>query len=314
MVNYPELRIENPNIYLIKKREGYVMIDCGGFDPEKDFNILCDELHSRKINPEEIKDIFLTHTHKDHSLLAEKIQRLTCAKIYLGRSDFLRISDDINAYRKAYGRVRHYLRYWGFDENMTSRFFRSFERQSHSARLDRENTILLDKDTEIDSLRIIMSPGHTSGSICIYDSESELLFTGDTLLKKIVLVPVIEYDRDIEDGISMLLRHTDTLKMISKIGYKYIYPGHGELIPADVPVIDTIFSYIERRSKRVLTLIEKGRNTIYSIAEALYQNGVLNDVVFKEAPLVYVSDLMMPLEYLNREGRIRVDNGIIKVI
>ncbi len=309
--NYPELRVEKPNIYLIRKSFGYVMIDCGGFDTEKDFEGLCNELHTRNIRAQEIKYIFLTHTHKDHSLLCGRLQKLAGSTVLVGKEDILRISDSSSEYRERYQKVTDYLSFWGFDNDMKERFFRSFERQYHNAALDPKKTILAEKDTEIESFRVIFSPGHTAGSVCIFDNETGILFTGDTLLKKIVSVPVIEYDIDAPKGLSLLTRHTDTLRRLSEIGYEYIFPGHGEPVINTTPVISTIFSYIARRSKRILSLIHEGRKTVYSIAEALYSKDTLKDVVYREGPLVYVSDLMMPLENLLKENRITVTNGII---
>ncbi|MCX7944385.1 MAG: MBL fold metallo-hydrolase [Deltaproteobacteria bacterium] len=311
-INYPGLRVEKPNIYIVKKSFGYAMIDCGGFDPENDFDNLYNELRSHKIELQDIKHVFLTHTHKDHSFLSSKIQALTGAKIYLGRDDYPRISNSFEDYRKNFIRIKEYLRYWGFDDSMFSRFCRSFERQYYNCSLNLNKTVIIDSDLEIDSLKLINSPGHTSGSVCIYDKELKVLFTGDTILKKIVLVPVIEYDRGQETGLSMLSRHTDSLRALSNLDYDSILPGHGGVIPREFKIIDAVLSYIERRSKRVLSLVLAGKNTVYDIAESLYSKGTLEDVVFKDAPLVYVSDLMMPLENLLRNGKIEVKDGIIK--
>lgn len=287
------------------------MVDCGGFELEKDFETLRWELENKHIRLDEIKKIFLTHTHKDHSMLCGKLQNITDATVYIGKGDYLRISSDYESYREWYGQIKDYLSFWGFDKDMEERFYRSFERQYFNANLNLKNTILIDSDSKVDSFILIYTPGHTSGSICVYDYEEKILFTGDTLLKKIVSVPVIEFDEDIPQGLSMLSRHIETLKRLSGVDYKYIYLGHGVPISMGIPLVDTIFKYIERRSKRVLTLIKGGANTVYKIANALYSKDILSDVVFKEAPLVYVSDLMMPLESLLTEKKIFVKNGVI---
>ncbi len=313
-IDYPELRVEKPNIYLLKTDDGYVMIDCGGYDRGKDLTFLCSELYRMGIKEQEIRQIIITHTHRDHSFLAGSMQVLSGAEVFIGRADFPRVSGDLSLYRKVFRPVEDYLHFWGFDENMIARFFRSFGRQYYSAGFYEEKTCLIESEIEMGTLKIFLSPGHTSGSLCIYDLASGVLFTGDTLLKKIVSVPVIEYDPQATQGISMLTRHTETLNILKSIGYRFLCPGHGEPIPADIPVIDTIFSYIERRSRRVISLIAEGKNTVYKIARSLYAPDVLENVVFREGPLVYVSDLMMPLEYLLKMGKIRVEDGIIEVI
>lgn len=313
VTNYPELRVERPNIYLVKRSSGYAMIDCGGYEREKDFSHLCNELNRLGIDTSLIKTLFITHTHRDHSLLADLMQHLSGAKVFVGKEDYFRISD-ISLYRDRYRRVRDYLLFWGFKEDMVERFYRSFERQFCELRLDLSNTVIVDRDMVIDSFEIVSTPGHTSGSICIYDCFNRCLFTGDTLLKKVVLVPVIEFDPEAEEGISMLTAHLGALRRIEGIEYRFIYPGHGDRISSDMNVIDTIFKYLERRSKRVLSLIMEGKNSVYEIARSLYPPGTLEDVVTKEAPLVYISDLMMPLEYLLLNKKIKVEDGIIRAV
>ncbi|MGC9043886.1 MAG: MBL fold metallo-hydrolase [Myxococcota bacterium] len=313
-INYPELRVERPNIYLIKNKNGYLMVDCGGYNVENDYAILYKTLHATGIKPSEIKTIILTHTHKDHALLCGRLQKGSGATIILGRDDLFRISSEIGQYRDRYRDVKDYLLFWGFDSEMISRFYRSFERQYFDAQLDTSNILLLDKDIEYDSFDILCTPGHTAGSICLFDRKSKVLFSGDTLLKKIVTVPIIEYYRGMKDGLSLLSEHTRTLKRLKSLRYETLCSGHGEPIKKDIPLIDTIFSYIERRKKRVLSLIREGKNTVYKLALSLYSGDVFYDVVYKEAPVVYVSDLMMPLEALYEDNEISVKDGVIKAL
>lgn len=312
-INYPELRVEKPNIYLIRKEDGYLMIDCGGYDIDTDFELLCNTLHNLKIELKEIKIIFLTHTHKDHALLCGRFQQVSGAKVIMGKEDFLRLSGNIDLYRERYGYVKNYLSFWGYDTEMIKRFYRSFERQFYNAGLEINNIVLIDKDTHYGSVEVLYTPGHTAGSICIYDIESKILFSGDTLLKKIVTVPIIEYYQGIREGISLLSEHVKSLIRLKGINYEMICAGHGEPIKKDIPVVDTIFSYIDRRSKRVLSLIREGKDTVYKLALSLYSKDVFYEVTHKEAPVVYVSDLMMALEFLYQNNRIFVKDGVIGI-
>jgi len=65
---------------------------------------------------------------------------------------------------------------------------------------------------------IIYSPGHSQDSICLYCKEEKVLFAGDTPL----LIQTVggTYEEDF----------VDTLKKISYLDIKTIYPGHGESI------------------------------------------------------------------------------------
>lgn len=311
-IDYPDIRVDKPNIYLLKSQDGYSMIDCGGYSVESDFEVLCNRLNNIGIDLSEITEVFLTHTHKDHSLLAGRIQSVSGATVYMGSGDYHRLSGDIDSYRNFFSRVKDYLLSWGFRQDMVDRFFRSFNRQYYDAGLSMSNVRLVDRDMFHRSFDILSTPGHTSGSICMFHRESGLLFTGDTLIKKIVSVPIIEYSDNCKT--SMITEHTKTLSKLRNVKYAAILPGHGDVISEEKEVIDTIFTYIERRAKRVESLLKEGADTVYDLAISLYGRDALYDVVNKEAPTVYVSDLMMPLEYLYQRDRISVEDGKIKLL
>lgn len=310
-IEYPDIRVENPNIYIVGSADGYSLIDCGGYDSEKDFRWLCNQLHTLGIGLSEIKRIFLTHTHRDHAFLAGRVAGNSDAIVYMGSGDYLRLSGRLLEYRLSCEYVKDYLLMWGFDKSMVQRFFRSFERQFYDSKIPEDRICLIDSEFRVGEFDILPSPGHTMGSICILLKDEGILFTGDTLIKKIVTVPVIESTGS--GFTSSLTLHYNSLKRLGGIDFTniIIIPGHGDVIQGGRSVIETIFHYIERRAERVLALVGKGKNNVYDIARSLYGRDVLYDVSNKEGPTVYVSDLMMPLEYLYLKRKILVNNGKI---
>jgi glyoxylase-like metal-dependent hydrolase (beta-lactamase superfamily II) len=70
-------------------------------------------------------------------------------------------------------------------------------------------------------LEVIHTPGHTSGSICIYEVSRNLLFTGDTIFAKGTLSYISE-SGSVGDYINSIGR-LGTMKV------NEIYPGHGEI-------------------------------------------------------------------------------------
>ena len=71
------------------------------------------------------------------------------------------------------------------------------------------------------SLNIIHTPGHTSGSICIYESSRKILFTGDTVFAGGTLSYIAE-SGSVGDYINSILS-LSTRQILE------IYPGHGEI-------------------------------------------------------------------------------------
>lgn len=69
--------------------------------------------------------------------------------------------------------------------------------------------------------RVIWTPGHTEGGICLYDSESKALFSGDTLFDMGV------GRTDFPGGSMTALRRS--VELLSNIDIREMYPGHGNM-------------------------------------------------------------------------------------
>jgi glyoxylase-like metal-dependent hydrolase (beta-lactamase superfamily II) len=69
-------------------------------------------------------------------------------------------------------------------------------------------------------LEVIYTPGHSLGSICLYDNKTETLFSGDTVFSH------GGFGRtDLEGG--DLASLVSSLKKLMKLPIKNLYPGHG---------------------------------------------------------------------------------------
>ncbi len=73
------------------------------------------------------------------------------------------------------------------------------------------------------TLQLINLPGHTEGQIAVYIPEEKVLFTGDTVVNRIR----IPYHDCLTDD-----RWLDSMKFLSTIDFKYLVPGHGEVMDA----------------------------------------------------------------------------------
>ncbi|NMC40834.1 MAG: MBL fold metallo-hydrolase [Bacteroidales bacterium] len=71
------------------------------------------------------------------------------------------------------------------------------------------------------TLDIIHTPGHTSGSICIYEPDKKLMFTGDTLFAGGALSFIAES--------GSLGDYINSLKSLETRRIRTIFPGHGEI-------------------------------------------------------------------------------------
>ncbi|MEK6888193.1 MAG: MBL fold metallo-hydrolase, partial [Candidatus Aenigmatarchaeota archaeon] len=69
------------------------------------------------------------------------------------------------------------------------------------------------------SFGVIPTPGHTPGSICLYDAEKKILISGDTLFETSI------GRTDMYGGNQDQL--ISSLKRLSALSIQYLLPGHG---------------------------------------------------------------------------------------
>ena len=91
------------------------------------------------------------------------------------------------------------------------------------------------------NFHVIHTPGHTPGSICLYDPEHKMLISGDTLMSN----GVGRVDLPNSDRTLMI----ESLKKISELSINYLFPGHGP------PRIGGIDFYV----KQLINSMENGR-------------------------------------------------------
>lgn len=109
-------------------------------------------------------------------------------------------------------------------------------------------TEAVNEGTSIDlgdrQVRLIDSPGHAPGAICVFDPDSGVLFGGDTV--------VTEIPPAFSDGNGVTL--AATLRRLAKLDAKILVPGHGDVVIGMAAVRDAIewsASYLERCHRHV---------------------------------------------------------------
>jgi glyoxylase-like metal-dependent hydrolase (beta-lactamase superfamily II) len=145
-----------------------------------------------------VDTIILTHCHYDHIAYLHDIVHRTGARVYAGVKD----SKDIQEITKKteYDKAHINLLPVKIDKKL------------------KNNDVLEFSDFK---LKVITTPGHTTGSICLYNEETQELFSGDTVFDKAMN---ITGRTDFLSGnkTSMI----NSLKKLKKLKIKKIYPGH----------------------------------------------------------------------------------------
>ncbi|MEI3503229.1 MAG: MBL fold metallo-hydrolase [Anaerovoracaceae bacterium] len=130
----------------------------------------------------DLKGIILTHHHYDHTGAVDRIKNETGCPVYLHREDCDMYGNQVDVYM--------------------------------------EDSDIIDLDGV--QLEVIHTPGHTRGSVCIFDGKDRVCFTGDTIFN-------VDLGRtDLEDG-----SEEQMIRSITEIIDRWpndimIYPGHSD--------------------------------------------------------------------------------------
>jgi glyoxylase-like metal-dependent hydrolase (beta-lactamase superfamily II) len=180
--------------YLVRGGVRDVLIDSG---LDEQFLDLQEQLSFLHLKVRDIDVVINTHEHLDH----------------IGSNRYFQETSLIAAHRFAATKITlgdHYVTFY------RSRDLNEVPLQVH---LWLENRSLFDLGTHI--LEVIHTPGHTSGSICIYEFNTKVLFAGDTVFAGGTLSYIAE-SGSVGDYINSIIRLE--ARKISEI-----YPGHGAI-------------------------------------------------------------------------------------
>ena len=181
------------NVYLyydVESGEG-VLIDAGC--SKADIDAVASFIGEDRIK---VKGILLTHGHFDHIIAVDELKNLTSAVVCSHEMEKQVLENpDINL------SVR-----FGMDIAVTP------------GQLFNDNDIFQFGNT---TLKVIHTPGHTSGGVCYYDEENGNLFAGDTLFKASMGrtdLPTGDNGELVKSIVGKLLTLPDDTK---------VYSGHG---------------------------------------------------------------------------------------
>jgi hydroxyacylglutathione hydrolase len=149
------------NCYLVVNDNDLMLIDTGL--PGNSSKITKYIENNLKLNPRDVKTIVITHNHFDHVGSLSKIKEITGAKVAIHPAD----ADYIQGKEKHLG---------GTFMNTMIKLLKVIYRIKPV-----NPEILLDDGDMIGRYQVIHTPGHSPGSICLYNSENKSIFVGDNL-------------------------------------------------------------------------------------------------------------------------------------
>lgn len=303
-------------VYAVKVPQGWVVIDAG-LNTDEGFAAFQSALAGAGIAPSDVKLIFITHGHADHSGLANRFKEFTGAPLAIHRLDADQHAHGMGQRDQA-STQRWLLRY-GVPEAEVGQGFLNRPNGDTQGRDDaawRQPVLnvdmLLEGGEELlpgSDLWAIWTPGHSPGHVCIYDKRRKLLFSGDHILPTIT--PHVSLFPG-EEG-NPLATFINGHKELRKLDAVAVHPAHEYSMPNLQKRVDEILHHHQERLKEMLTTLDNGPKTAYQVAEGVKWNVApwpeLNPWTRRAAMMETLSHL----QYLVSEGEIvkREDGPIV---
>jgi hydroxyacylglutathione hydrolase len=184
------------NVYLVLD-ERPILVDAGMMAGPTLKNI------KKYIDPEKIEMIVLTHCHHDHSGAAPALKEETGAKLLLSEKEMGCVGDDLTTVAYLFGQ------------------------QAPEYKLDgvlKDGMVL---DLGQWKLEVLETPGHSEGSICLYERSEKVLFSGDTVFPDGNIGRTDMYGGD-------TVKLIKSVERLTQLDVETMYPGHMEITSRDV--------------------------------------------------------------------------------
>ena len=262
----PNAPLEDVNAYLVEgdKDNGALLVD-SGWNTEEAFDSLKKQLAEIGTSGEDISQIVVTHVHPDHYGLAGKLKHLYGTKLSLHylEKDFIE-SRYINM-DELLKQMAQWLHLNGTPADELS------ELQTASLAMRKFVTPVLPDvtlyggetiTTGYFNFKVIWTPGHASGHICLYEPTKKILFSGDHILSTIT--PHVGLHP--QSSSNPLGDYLDSLNRLKQLEVKLVLPGHGQPFTNLKSRIDQLVRHHKQRNSEILSTLKANPKTAYQIA------------------------------------------------
>ena len=195
------------NFYIVLDKEIFVVDTGMPGNADKIIKYLEKELHHE---PKDIKTIVITHHHFDHTGSLDKLKMITGAKVAISGEDAEYLTDEKSQAGSAL--MVPLIKLLNF-----------------IYRIKPVNPdIILQEGDHVGDYQVIHTPGHTPGSICLYNPINKVIFTGDNL----------QYaNGKIKGPGSRLIpepeQYKKSIEKLGELDIEVILTGHGKPVTSD---------------------------------------------------------------------------------
>ena len=255
------------NCYLIEG-DRLTLIDCG-VDWSEGLEALESGIRQVGFDPSAIDRLIVTHLHPDHVGMAPRVSELWDCDIVMHQRSVDRIPryNDTAAFAASMQRLamRHGVpdaHRSGFTDVATRAPFMPLMRDPDEV-VAHGDRIMLDESRY---LEVLHTPGHEASHICMRDSLTGILFSGDHVLPRIT--PVIMVD---DEGTDVLGQYLGSLAQLIEMDIGLTYPAHGGIVEQGARRAEQISLHHDRRLSGMLDVVTLAPRTAWDVMVESYR-------------------------------------------
>jgi glyoxylase-like metal-dependent hydrolase (beta-lactamase superfamily II) len=303
------------NTYLVRADDGYLLVDCG-WDTADTLRALEGHLRALDVKFPDVRHLVITHIHPDHYGLAGRLREITEADLSFHRLERLYIESRYADADELLTEMREWLRLNGTPQAELDRLNRGSTSMMERVQIAYPDRTL-DGGEEIVcgrfSFKVVWTPGHSAGHICLYDAKHKVLLSGDHVLPHIT--PSVGLH--VRTASNPLADYLDSLKLIGRLQAELVMPGHGEPFRGLPERTGELLQHHQRRLDEIIGLLRQRPDrarTGYDIAAHMRwsRRRTWDELSGFERRLA-VTEALAHLELLHARGQIqkRCGEGIV---
>ncbi len=299
------------NLYLIQGSKGWLLVDTGSNHPAT-FAALQKQLGEMGLRFRDISQIVITHAHQDHFGLAGKVKQLSQAQLVLHHLEGSLAQPRQTTGDGHRGMMVSLMRQSGMPEAELSYFqWTSPTSSGHLPPPTLPDLLVQGNETISTGLftfRVIWTPGHSPGHICLYETSKKILISGDHILP-IITPNVSQYDPQLRRN--PLRDYLSSLQALETLEADLVLPGHEHIFENLPQRIRELLHHHEQRLATIQDILKAGPKSIYEIA-----SGIRWIIKYEGDPGITFHSLDIPnrgsamgettshLELLRKEGKV----------
>jgi glyoxylase-like metal-dependent hydrolase (beta-lactamase superfamily II) len=290
------------NAYLVREKKGFTLVD-SGWNTADDFDALQKQMAEIGSSAEEIQRIIITHVHPDHYGLAGRLKEISGAPLAIHKLEKDVIQTRYIDMDILLEQTDYWLKINGVPASELNQIKKStLQLREFVAPVAPDITFNGGEtlSTDFANFKILWTPGHSSGHICLYETRQKVLFAGDHVLTTIT-PNVGSHPQSIDNPLG---RYLDSLAELGRMEIKLVLPGHEDPFTDLAPRIQSLTRHHQERLAQIIGIIGDKTKTAYEIAVQTPwgSNFRWTDMPFPHRRLA-ISETLSHLELLMAQGK-----------